>query len=35
MVSASIRLAINEADNVNGVAGDKAENTELSVSLAF
>ena len=35
MGSASIRLAINEADNVNGVAGDKAENTELSVSLAF
>ena len=35
MGSASIRLAINEADNVNGVTGNKAENTELSVSLAF
>jgi len=35
MGSASIRLAINEADNQNGVANQKAENTELSVSLAF
>ena len=35
MGAASIRLAINEADNQNGVANQKAENTELSVSLAF
>ena len=35
MGSASIRLAINEADNVGGVVSRKAENTELSLALAF
>jgi outer membrane protein OmpU len=35
MGSASIRLAINEADNVSGVKDRKAENTELSLALAF
>ena len=35
MGSASVRLAVNEADNVNGVAGVSKENTELSLALAF
>ena len=35
MGSASVRLSINEADNVGGVSATKAENTELSISLAF
>ena len=35
MGSASIRLAINEADNVGGVVSRVAENTELSLALAF
>jgi outer membrane protein OmpU len=35
MGSASIRLAINEADNVGGVVSRTAENTELSLALAF
>jgi len=35
MGSASVRLAINEADNVGGVKDRKAENTELSLALAF
>ena len=35
MGSASIRLAINEADNVGGVKAQVAENTELSLALAF
>tara|TARA_B110000037_G_scaffold202796_1_gene245283 strand:+ start:459 stop:1460 length:1002 start_codon:yes stop_codon:yes gene_type:complete len=35
MGSASIRLAINEADNVGGVKNKVAENTELSLALAF
>ena len=35
MGSASVRLAINEADNVGGVKGVIAENTELSLALAF
>ena len=35
MGSASIRLAINEADNVGGVVSKNAENTELSLALAF
>jgi len=35
MGSASLRLAYNEADNVGGVTNAKAENTELSLKLAF
>jgi outer membrane protein OmpU len=35
MGSASIRLAVNEADNVGGTAGNTNENTELSLALAF
>ena len=35
MGSASVRLALNEADNVGGVSGVKNENTELSLALAF
>ena len=35
MGSASVRLAINEADNVGGVTGVTNENTELSLALAF
>lgn len=35
MGSASIRLALNEADNAGGVTGKDAKNTELSLSLAF
>ena len=35
MGSASIRVAINEADGVNGVAADTKEATEISLALAF
>ena len=35
MGSASVRLAVNEADNVGGVTGVTNENTELSLALAF
>ena len=35
MGSASVRLAINSADNVGGVTGKNADNTELSLALAF
>ena len=35
MGSASVRLAFNDADNVGGLAGAEAENTELSLVLAF
>ena len=35
MGSASVRVAFNEADNVGGVTAEKAENTEISLSLAF
>jgi len=35
MGSASLRLAMNEADNVNGVSGTTDENMELSLSLSF
>ncbi len=35
MGSASFRLAMNEADNVNGVSGTTDENMELSLSLSF
>ena len=35
MGSASVRLAFNEADNVGGATGAKAENTEISLALAF
>ncbi len=35
MGSASVRLAINSADNVGGTAGINADNTELSLALAF
>ena len=35
MGSASVRLAMNEADNVGGVTGVTNENTELSLALAF
>jgi outer membrane protein OmpU len=35
MGSASVRVAFNEADNVGGVTAAKAENTEISLSLAF
>ena len=35
MGSASVRLAFNDADNVGGNTGVEAENTELSLVLAF
>jgi hypothetical protein len=35
MGSASVRLAFNSADNVGGANGIDAENTEISLSLAF
>ena len=35
MGSASVRIAFNEANNVNGVAAVESENTEISLSLAF
>lgn len=35
MGSASVRLAINSADNVGGVTNKNADNTELSLALAF
>lgn len=35
MGSASVRLAINSADNVDGTVGVTADNTELSLALAF
>ena len=35
MGSASLRLALNEADNVGGVTGINADSTELSLALAF
>ena len=35
MGSASIRLAINEASDVGGVLNQNADNTELSLALAF
>jgi outer membrane protein OmpU len=35
MGSASVRIAFNEADNVGGATGAKAENTEISLALAF
>jgi outer membrane protein OmpU len=35
MGSASFRVAFNEADNVNGVAGVTDENLELSLKLSF
>jgi len=35
MGSASLRVAFNEADGVNGVAADSKENTEISLALAF
>ena len=35
MGSASLRLALNEADNVGGVTGVNADSTELSLALAF
>jgi len=35
MGSASVRLAVNSADNVGGVTGRNADNTELSLALAF
>jgi outer membrane protein OmpU len=35
MGSASLRVAFNEADGVNGVAGDSKESTEISLALAF
>ena len=35
MGSASVRIAFNEANNVNGVAAVESENTEISFSLAF
>jgi len=35
MGSASLRVAFNEADGVNGVAADTKENTEISLALAF
>ena len=35
MGSASLRVAFNEADNVNGVAGVTDENLELSLKLSF
>ena len=35
MGSASVRLAYNEADNVNGIAAVTDENLEISLSLSF
>ena len=35
MGSASVRLAFNDAGNVGGNTGVEAENTELSLVLAF
>ena len=35
MGSASVRLAINSADNAAGTAGDSVDNTEISLALAF
>ena len=35
MGSASIRVAANEADNVNGVSAETDESLELSVKLSF
>jgi outer membrane protein OmpU len=35
MGSASVRVAFNEADGVNGVAADSKESTEISLALAF
>ncbi|MDA7768062.1 porin [Candidatus Pelagibacter sp.] len=35
MGSASVRLALNSADNVGGVQGVNSDNTELSLALAF
>ena len=35
MGSASVRVAFNEADGVNGVAADTKESTEISLALAF
>jgi len=35
MGSASLRIANNEATNVNGATGDKDENIEVSLSLSF
>jgi outer membrane protein OmpU len=35
MGSASVRIAFNEADNYSGESGVEAENTEISLSLAF
>ena len=35
MGSASLRLAMNTADNVGGVSAKEGKNTELSISLAF
>jgi len=35
MGSASLRVAFNEADGVNGVAADTKESTEISLALAF
>ena len=35
MGSASLRVAFNEADGVNGVAADTKEATEISLKLAF
>ena len=35
MGSASFRIAINEASNVNGVSGSDDENMELSLKLSF
>ncbi|MDB9710941.1 porin [Candidatus Pelagibacter ubique] len=35
MGSASVRFSYNEADNVGGVAGQKDDNTEISLALAF
>jgi len=35
MGAASLRVAFNEADGVNGVAADTKESTEISLALAF
>jgi len=35
MGSASVRLALNSADNVGGVAGIESENMEISLKLSF
>jgi outer membrane protein OmpU len=35
MGAASVRLAMNDADNVAGIKGRTQENTELSLALAF